>query len=94
MAFWCFVFSLGGFIFTGYKSCVNECQRACSLCGLVMCIFGLLLLVSGVVLGPVDCSVCRSFVEIVVHLCVLNVWATWPSLLMLQDFSLKYRFQL
>ena len=55
--------------------------------------FGLLFLVSGVVLGRVDCSVCRSFVEIAVRLCALNVWATSPSFLVLQEFSLKYRFQ-
>ena len=69
------------------------CHRACSLCGPVMCVFALFFLVSGVVLGPCRlfslsfvCCNCCSFV-------CLNVWATWPSFWVLQEFSSKCRFQ-
>ena len=62
-----FFWSLEGFIFKGYHSCVNGV--ACCLCGRVMCISGWLFLLSAVVLGRVDCSVCRSFIEIAVRVC-------------------------
>ena len=88
-----FFVSLEGFVFKGCHSCVNDVivPAACAAKSCTFLVGYVLVMGWGLALSI---SVCRSFVEIVVHLCVLNVWATWPSLLMLQDFSLKYRFQL
>ena len=82
-----------GFFSKGDHSCVNVASlRAACVVGsyaLQVCDF----LASAVVLGRVDCSVCRSFVEIAVLLCALNVWATLPCFLVLQDFTWEHRFQ-
>ena len=59
---------LDGLILKGYHSCVNGV--ACCLCGRVICLSGLLFLVSAVALGRVDCSVCHSFAATFVGVCV------------------------
>ena len=77
---------------TSCHSCVNGVT--CCLRGWVTCISGWLFLVSRVVLGRVDCSVCHSFIEISVgvRLC-LNVLGYAASFVLLQEFSLESWFQ-